>query len=660
MVDRPADEIAAARELERLRARVAELEALERRRQHTETELRESEQQYRAIVEDQTEFVVRHAPGGMLTFVNEALSRYVGQSPEELIGTNVFSYVIEAEHEKLREHLAALSPEDPVGTLDQRVRLPSGVLRWHRWTNRAIFDQSGAPVEFQSVGRDITEEVLAKEALIQSKERLRNFVDSATDSFVLCDANLNVTDLNSEALREMGLADKAAIIGRPLPEFVPSISQSGRIEQYRAVVQTGVPVFVEDVCPGDQFGDLHFSVRAFKMGNGVGFVVRNTSDRVLVARQLQESESRYRALFEHVPVGLYRSTPTGRILNVNSALVEMLGYPDRETLLTVNAATLYEDADSRRALLERIEQDNVAYALEFQLRRHDGTPIWVRENARVVRDREGAVQCYEGSLEDITDRKATEASLRETTTTLDNILKSTTEYAIAATDLDLRIVHCNPAVERVFGLPLDQVLGLRVEELHRKAGVVHERVARALAIAESEGRWETELRMPGPGNQTRIVHPVVMPMRDEVGTATGYVVLARDVTRERQAEEARDRLESQLRHVHKLQAIGQLAAGVAHDFNSVLMIILGNAELLQAAVGRPPSERSHDRYREQLGQILTAVERGPHVGAETAGVWPGPIVEAAVGRSERAGRAHASHAGGSGRVEGGIPPGIGI
>ncbi|MDR7570302.1 MAG: diguanylate cyclase, partial [Armatimonadota bacterium] len=114
---------------------------------------------------------------------------------------------------------------------------------------------------------------------------------------------------------------------------------------------------------------------------------------------------RYRLLFERVPVGLYRSTPTGQLLDVNEALVRIAGYPDRETLLRTNAAQLYVDPRDRVRWQQLVDDQGVVSGFEVRWRRYDGTEIWIRESTRVIRDASGAPVCYEGSVEDITEQK---------------------------------------------------------------------------------------------------------------------------------------------------------------------------------------------------------------------------------------------------------------
>lgn len=135
-----------------------------------EQALRDSEARYRRVVEDQTELIVRCLPDGTRTFVNEAYCRYSEAAPEELIGTSFFPCIPEDEQELVRRKYASMTPEHPVATDEHRVFTPRGEVRWHRWTDRGIFDADGNLVEIQAVGRDITEEREAHELRFRSEE----------------------------------------------------------------------------------------------------------------------------------------------------------------------------------------------------------------------------------------------------------------------------------------------------------------------------------------------------------------------------------------------------------------------------------------------------------------------------------------------------------
>ena len=127
---------------------------------------------------------------------------------------------------------------------------------------------------------------------------------------------------------------------------------------------------------------------------------------------LKQSEEHYRGLFDGVPVGLYRTTPDGNILDANPTLVEVLGYPDLKTFLGRNAQDLYVTPEDRNQWKMQIETQKISHSSEIQMRQYNGTIVWMEDYFRAVRDADGSVVYYEGSLIDVTKRKKLEAQLQ--------------------------------------------------------------------------------------------------------------------------------------------------------------------------------------------------------------------------------------------------------
>ena len=130
-----------------------------------------------------------------------------------------------------------------------------------------------------------------------------------------------------------------------------------------------------------------------------------------VESALRESDERARSLVEGIPVGVYRTTTDGQFLQANKALARMLSYPDSESMLQISSASLHVDARDREIWKSLMEANGFVDNFETRLRRLDGRIIWVRDTARAVRGAEGQVLFYDGTLEDITRRKQTEAAL---------------------------------------------------------------------------------------------------------------------------------------------------------------------------------------------------------------------------------------------------------
>ena len=131
-----------------------------------------------------------------------------------------------------------------------------------------------------------------------------------------------------------------------------------------------------------------------------------------VEKELKESEKRYRQLFENVPVGIYRTTKEGEIIDANPAMVQMLGYPDVESLKAEKIIRVYPNPEDRIQWQRLIERDGVIRDFQKQLRRYDGSLIWIEENTQITPGGAGQ-QYYEGTFVDITERRRAEQKMAE-------------------------------------------------------------------------------------------------------------------------------------------------------------------------------------------------------------------------------------------------------
>ena len=151
-----------------------------RLRRNAQAVLYQSEQRYRDILAHQAVFVDRYLPGGVLTFVNDALARFTGLAPEQLLGKSFYDFIAEDQRAEVVRTIESLCAEHPTAVVENQVVFAGGV-RWHQWKHRALFDRDGNIVEYQASGRDVTEKRLAETALRESEERYRAVVESQSE-----------------------------------------------------------------------------------------------------------------------------------------------------------------------------------------------------------------------------------------------------------------------------------------------------------------------------------------------------------------------------------------------------------------------------------------------------------------------------------------------
>jgi PAS domain S-box-containing protein len=201
------------------------------RLRHARDALDESERRYRAVVEDQTELISRITRDGTHIFVNDAYCRFFGKSRAEILGTRFKPAMSNEEMQKVKNHLALLSPIHPIGSITNRVDTPVQGIRWLKWNNHAIFDDAGNVTEYLSVGRDITEVQLAEDELRKYQENLEALIDTRTRELVTSNAQLQ-QEVAERTIAENLLAEekeRLAVTLRSIDEGVITTDTSGRV-----------------------------------------------------------------------------------------------------------------------------------------------------------------------------------------------------------------------------------------------------------------------------------------------------------------------------------------------------------------------------------------------------------------------------------------------
>jgi len=260
-----------------------------------------------------------------------------------------------------------------------------------------------------------------------SEEKFRNFLDNLGDVAYETDASGNVTYANKMAEKITGIPLKG-IIRKPFLPLFTKESQQIAIDVYERTLN-GEGTEYELTFTNGKI--CHFKNEPLKDENGkitgVYGIARDVTERKRVEKALRESQERFKNLFNNALLGLYRTTPDGRILIANPALLRMLGYDSFEELTKRNLEEVgFEPQYSRSDFKKRIETDGRVVGLEADWVRRDGTILSVRESAKAIRDELGNVLYYEGTVEDITERKRAEQELRRHRDHLEEIVAART------------------------------------------------------------------------------------------------------------------------------------------------------------------------------------------------------------------------------------------
>ena len=192
---------------------------------------------------------------------------------------------------------------------------------------------------------------------------------------------------------------------------------------------------------------------------------REQAERALAESEvhLRQADEKYRDIFENALDGIYQTKPDGTFITANNAMARILGHESAEELmaqLTDHLGWGYADPVGRAEFRRLLEREGVVRGLEYEVLRRDGSRRWVSDNARAVRNAEGIIQYYEGTLTDITERKQLEGELKETEDRY-RIAAESVSDVIVTIDQDSRIIlFANNAVEKVFGYSSSELLGV--------------------------------------------------------------------------------------------------------------------------------------------------------------------------------------------------------
>ena len=307
---------------------------------------------------------------------------------------------------------------------------------------------------------------------------------------------------------------------------------------------------------------------------------------------LRDSEERFRTLFARSAVGIgITDLPNRRLTATNRALQEMLGYTAEElATMTIQDVTHPDDLEfgtSSNDSLLRGEVDH--YVTEKRYIRKDGRIVWGRLTVSLVRDEAGAPRFGVGLVEDITKKKEDEEKILEQAALLDNA-----QDAILVRDLESQITYWNKGAERLYGWTRGEILGRNEFDLLCRS--ITPELGKAQKKVLETGEWVGEMLQVNKAGGEVTVQSRWTLVRDQDGAPVSILVINTDMT-------DRKKLEAQFLRAQRLESIGTLAGGIAHDLNNVLSPILLAAHLLR---GRA----SDSSMRKWIDTIESSAQRG--------------------------------------------------
>ncbi len=305
-------------------------------------------------------------------------------------------------------------------------------------------------------------------------------------------------------------------------------------------------------------------------------VVADITERMQAVDQLLESEDRYRDLVEHSHDLICTHDLDGRILSANAASATMLGYSVPE-LVTMNLRDIFDPSAPPDALQEYfavLRRDGGATGVMAIRTRSGDRRVWAYQNTVRAQGHRGPI--VRGMAHDITDRKRAERNLRRLSLAVEQ-----SPAATIITDIDGRIEYVNPKCVDVTGYSAAELIGQTPSML--KSGLTPPATYEDLWRTVLAGRvWRGDLQNRRKSGELYWEATTISPLTNAHGEIVNIIAVKQDLTERFAAEAARTTLEAQLRVSQKMQALGTLASGFAHDFNNILGAIAGFTELALA------------------------------------------------------------------------------
>jgi PAS domain S-box-containing protein len=565
-----------------------------------EEALEKSEEKYRELVQNANSIIMRRDIAGGVTFFNEFAQHFFGYTEKEIIGKNVVGTIV-PEYESTGRSLKSLiedigiNPDCHANNINENMNR-KGERFWIAWTNKPVYNDEGQVIEILCIGNDITERKRAEEELRREKNFSQTLVQSSPAFFVAISPDGKTIMMNDALLTALGYTG-AEVAGRDyLTTFVPESDRGPLSETFLDIVHLQKSTVNENHILTRQGGQLLVEWHGRPIFNetgemeyffGVGIDI---TDRKRAEARLRESEELYRVAIESSNDGV-ALLKGADLIYANQKYLNMFGYDNLEEALHTD-----------RFL--RIHPDDRQIVKDYTAKRQKGEPapssyecrgigktgetIYMEVSVtKVIYLGEPAFLAY---LRDVTERKTQE----EERAKLWSAVERAGEGVFMLTP-DKHYSYVNMAFCSTYDFTREELLGestaIMRSDRHPKS--FHNSIWNGLREGKTYSGRQTRKKKDG----TLIdVETTIAPVLDASGAVIHYVGVERNITEQLQ-------IEDQLRQAQKMEAIGTLAGGVAHDFNNILAVIMGLGNLIQMTIGRD------DRNRPYIDQIVLSSEK---------------------------------------------------
>lgn len=568
----------------------------------SESALRERERKYRALVETTgTGYVILDVEGRVVDANQEYLRLTGRRTLPEILGSRVTDWTAPHDLARNADEVRRCLERGWVRNLEIEYVTPAGDFLPIE-INATVLETPEGP-RILTLCKDISERRKVEHSLREMENLFQLFMEHSPAYVFFKDAELRPIRLSRNFEEMLGRPLDQAL-GRTMDELFPPELAKGMIEDDRRALEHNALVKVDEELGGKYYTTIKFPVaQEGKPPFLAGFTI-DITERKRAEMALRESEARFRVIFEQSTVGMVIVSAEGRFLQANPAFQAFLGYSEAELQgLTIRDITHPRFIEADLANVGACVRGEVPYyQIEKVYLRKDGQAIWGRLHATLLRDESGQPRHLVAIVEDISERKVAEESLRKSEERFRSLFQSMIEgvaihevvYDASGEPIDYRILDVNPAYEKHTGLSAAMCKGMLASEAY--GGNAPPYLAEYSAVARDGRPYSFETYYPPLERHFQI--SVFCPQPG------AFATVFEDITERKRNEAERRRLEAEVQHVQQLESLGSLAGGVAHDMNNVLQAIQGMASVLKVKFDQEPAIASG------LDIILNASNRG--------------------------------------------------
>lgn len=440
------------------------------------------------------------------------------------------------------------------------------------------------------------------EPLSASERKYRNLVEATGTGYVILDLEGRVLDANAEYVRLTGRANLQELLGRRVTEWTAAYDLQRNAEEIRKCLERGSVknLEIDYVDPSGAFVpiEVNATVLDAPTGRQILTLCKDISGRRKLEQSLREMETIFTLLLEHSPVYIFFKDTELRPIYLSRNFEGMLGRP-LDQILGKTMDELFPP-ELAKAMIEddrRIIQENALVKVDEEL----GGRYFTTVKFPVLQP--GKPPLLAGFTLDITERKQAEKELQESEARFRAIFEQMNLGMVLA-GIDGRFIQANPAFQRFLGYTEPELQGMTFREVTHPACLEKDLINIQACLRGELPHYSAEKRYLQKGGQEVWGKVHVKLVRDERGEPRNLIALVEDLSEWKHSEEERRRLEAEIQHAQKLESLGSLAGGVAHDMNNVLQAIQGMASVLKVKFAQDPAIASG------LELILNASSRG--------------------------------------------------